>query len=57
MDDALTPGEEEYFRILAQVNPSPEMRRIIEDTKRDMQAQNDNVVRGFTRVKGFQPND
>lgn len=51
--DALTPREEEYFKILSEVNPSPEMRRIIEDAKRDLQ-HGDNVVRGLTRVKGFQ---
>lgn len=54
MMDALTPREEEYFKILSEVNPSPEMRRIIEETKRDLQHGGDNVVRGLTRIKGFQ---
>ncbi|WDM42517.1 hypothetical protein KV395_04190 [Microbacterium luteolum] len=54
MMDALTPREEEYFKILSEVNPSPEMRRIIEETKRDRRHSNDNVVRGLTPFKGFQ---
>ncbi|GAA4351197.1 hypothetical protein [Microbacterium rhizosphaerae] len=56
MESPLTPRQEEYFEILERIDPSPEMRRIIEDTKRDLR-EGDKVVRGFTRVKGFTPND
>lgn len=53
--DALTPRQEQYFEILSRLNPSPEMQRIIEDAKHDMQS-SDNVVRGLIPFKGFQPN-
>lgn len=51
----LTP-EERYFRTLQRLDPSVEMRRIIEHAKEDPRVR-DNVHRGLTRVKGFQPND
>ena len=51
MDDKLTPRQEQFFEILEKIDPSPDMRRIIDETKQDI------VVRGLTRVKGFTPNE
>lgn len=39
-DDALTPGQKEYFETLARMDPSPEMQRIIRQSKRDLIRQN-----------------
>lgn len=53
----LTSPQEEYFRILASLDPNGELHETIEDAKEDLRHSNDRVVRGFTRVKGFTPND
>lgn len=56
----LTPRQEDYFRTLSKLDPSDDMRRIIEDAKEDLEENNrsgDNVIRGLTRVKGFKRND
>ncbi|MFF7684131.1 hypothetical protein ACFZA2_15390 [Microbacterium sp. NPDC007973] len=55
MEQPLTPGQEEFFRILRKVDPSAEMERVIEDTKEDLR-HGDKVVRGLSRLKGFTPN-
>lgn len=55
MDQPLTSGQEEFFRILRKVDPSAEMERVIEDTKEDLR-HGDRVVRGLSRVKGFTRN-
>jgi hypothetical protein len=54
----LTPNQEEYFRILETLHPSPRMQRHIEAAKEDLRVENqqDQVVRGLTRVEGFTPN-
>lgn len=32
----ITPEQEDYFRTLANIDPSPEMARVIEQAKRDL---------------------
>jgi hypothetical protein len=56
----LTQRQKDYFRTLEKLDPSDDMRRIIEDAKEDLEETNrsgDNVIRGLTRVKGFKRND
>jgi hypothetical protein len=52
----LTPNQEDYFRILERMDISDEFRRNIEITKDELRAENATVVRGISRVQGFQPN-
>lgn len=52
-DRELTPRQEEYFRLLEQLDPSKGMKRVIEDAKHDLRGSESEVVRGLSRVKGF----
>lgn len=52
--DGLTPSQQEYFRTLEMLDPEGRMKDEIADAKENLRR--DNVVRGFVRVKGFQPN-
>lgn len=55
----LTPNQEEYFRILESLEPSEDLRRSIEAAKDDLRdrSSGSTVHRGYTRVKGFTPNE
>ena len=55
----LTPGQEDYFRMLERMDISAEFRRNIEITKEELRAENAHatLVRGVSRVQGFQLND
>ncbi|MGC5224895.1 hypothetical protein ACPW96_20210 [Micromonospora sp. DT81.3] len=53
--DGLTPSQEEYFRTLEMLDPEGKLRDNIADAKEHLR--HDNVIRGFIRVKGFQPNE
>ncbi len=49
----LSKEEERYFRTLQKLDPSDDMRRIVEHAKQDLRERETHVVRGLTRVKGF----
>ncbi|TFC94039.1 hypothetical protein E3T28_15905 [Cryobacterium sinapicolor] len=53
----LTPAQDEYFRMLERMDISEKFRRNIEITKDELRAENATLVRGVSRVQGFQPND
>lgn len=58
----LTPSQEEYFRILDTLHPSPELQRYAAELKRDLRQENQpadkvTVVRGLSRVQGFIPEE
>ena len=50
----LTPSQEDLFRTLEMLDHDGKLRDSIEHVKED--TRRDNVIRGFTRVKGFTPN-
>lgn len=52
--NGLTPGQDEYFRTLEMLDPEGKLADNIAGAKETLRR--DNVVRGFTRVKGFTPN-
>lgn len=55
--DALTPRQQDFFKTLEAMNPSENLRRSIEAAKDDLRHDQGGIVRGFTRVKGFTPNE
>ena len=52
--DGLTPSQEEYFRTLEMLDPEGRLRDNIAEAKENLRR--DNVIRGFTRVRGFRAN-
>lgn len=52
--DGLTPSQEDLFRTLEMLDHDGKLRDSIAHAKEDLRR--DNVIRGFTRVKGFTPN-
>lgn len=53
-NNGLTPSQEDYFRTLEMLDPDGRLKDNIAEAKESLRK--DNVIRGFTRVKGFSPN-
>ena len=50
----VTEAQEEYFRTVAELNPSPEMRRALERARLELgRRQAAVIVRGESRVRGI----